>query len=95
MASLLDRIREIGTTPQPAQRGIERVLRQKTGRAAPAVGPAGSTIQEQAAIGATQEALREQTIESRIAGLQLQGREQALTEQQRIQEQQLRQQREQ
>jgi hypothetical protein len=93
MASLLERIEQLGAGgAQPQQRGIERVLRQKGGRARQRTGPAATTLGEQAAITAGQQALREQTFAERLAGVQTRGREQALTEQQELQQRGLRQQ---
>lgn len=93
MASLLERIEQIGAdAPQPQQKGIEQVLRQKTGKARKRKGPAASALQEQQAITAGQQAIREQTFAERLADVQARGQEQAVAEQQALQEQKLQQQ---
>lgn len=95
MASLLQRIEQIGAGgAQPQQRGIEKVLRQKTGKAKKRKGPAATGIGEQVAIGAGREAIREQTFAERLSGVQARGKEQALEEQRLLQERALRQQEE-
>jgi hypothetical protein len=93
MASLLERIEQLGAQgAQPQQRGLEKILRQKTGKARRRTGPAATTLGEQAAITAGREAIREQTFQERLSGVQARGREEALAEEQALQQQQLRQQ---
>lgn len=95
MASLLERIQNIGQQgPQPAQKGIEEVLRQRSGKARARTGPGASTIGEQAAIGAGRAAIGEQSFAERLQDVQARGREQALTESLQMQEDKLRQQQE-
>jgi hypothetical protein len=95
MASLLERIEQIGAdAPQPQQKGIEQVLRQKTGKARRRKGPAASGLQEQQAITAGRQAIKEQTFADRLADVQFRSKEQALAEQQALQEQQAKQQQE-
>jgi hypothetical protein len=95
MASLLQRIEQIGAGgAQPQQRGIERALRQKTGKAVKRRGPATTDIGEQVAVEAGREALREQTFAERLSGIQARGKQQALEEQRILQERALRQQEE-
>jgi hypothetical protein len=90
MASLLERIQQVGAEgPQPQQKGIEKVLRQRGGRATRRRGPAATAVGEQAAIGAGREALREQSFAERVAGVQARGREVALAEEQAAAERQL------
>lgn len=94
MASLLDRIRQIGAAPaQPQQAGIQQILRQKTGKAKQVTGPKATGLGEQAAIQAGQAAEREQTFAERLQATQLRGQEQAIAESQQLQQQQLKQQR--
>ena len=93
MASLLERIQQLGQGgPQPQQKGIEKVLRQRTGKATSRKGPATSSVGEQTAISAGREALREQTFADRLSGVQARSQEQALAEQQALEQQRLRQQ---
>lgn len=93
MASILQRIEQLGGGgAQPQQRGIEKILQQKGGKATTRKGPAASTLGEQAAIGAGGQALREQTFAERLGGAQARGKETALAEQQALQQRALSQQ---
>lgn len=89
MATLLERIQQTAGTPQPEQRGIEKILRERGGRAVQARGPAASRLGEQAALTAGRQALREQTFAERLGEVQARGREQALVEQQALAERRL------
>lgn len=93
MASILDRINKIGKISlNPQQRGIEEIIKAKGGKATGGAGPKSSTLGEQAAIGAGKQALKDQSIQSRLAGIQLGGQEQLQAQQQKLAEDKLRQQ---
>lgn len=94
MASLLDRIKDIGQTPQPQQAGIQKLLEAKTGKAVTPTGPAATSLAEQAALGATRQAVREQTFSERMQQFEQSRQEKALAQQQKQQEEALRKQEE-
>ena len=76
--SLLDRLQQLGADGvQPQQRGIEKLLKAKSGKAGPSRGPKSSMLGEQAAITATTQAGKEQTFAERLQAAQLGGQETA------------------
>ena len=92
MASILERIEQMGAGgAQPQQAGVEKLLRQKRGKATQRKGPATSSLGEQAVIGAGKQAMADQSFASRLAEFKLQGAQQAQQEQAQLQQQALQQ----
>lgn len=94
MASLLDRIQQVGQQGvQPSQAGIEKIVRERGGKAKATTGPAATGLAEQAAITAGKQALQEQSFAERLQAAQLRGQEQAAGEELALGQQKLAQQR--
>lgn len=90
MASILDRINKIGGQPTSNQSQIENtLLTGRTGKAGAKRGPRSSRLGESAAIQASNQALAEETISSRLAGLQDQEKSRQMQEGLRLQQEQL------
>ena len=94
MKTILDRIQGLGAGgPGASQRGIEDIMRQKSGKAGgTGSSPKSSALGEGAGIGAAGQAIKEQSFAERMQGVQARGKETALKEQQDLQQQQLEQQ---
>ena len=103
MANLLDGLNKLKqqTQPAPQQEELQRVARARTGKARTGVGPKISSIGEQAAIGTTQDAQRQQSVatQQQQLGLQqqraqqqrgLQQQEQGIARQGRMAQQEMR-----
>ena len=75
--SILDRIRGA----QPQQKGIEKLLKAKGGKAGAVTSPAQSSLGEGAAISQTQQAGREQTFAERLQQTKIAGAQKGLADQ--------------